>query len=106
MAKKIDEATILKINEVYAECGVKTKTAQVCGVSVASVNKYLIPDFKTKRQLSAAVPKFEGTPKGIQSFIDYIKNFDGTPAEGFCRYCIVTPEEWDRVKEIQKGILI
>ena len=48
MARRISEETIIQINEVYLECGVKSKTAQIVGVSPSTVTKYLIPNELTK----------------------------------------------------------
>lgn len=106
MAKKIDEATIIKINEVYLECGVKSQTAKICGVSPSTVTKYLIPDYKNKRNLAAAAPVFEGTIKGSEDFIKFLKNCEGGMSKGFCEYCVLTEEEKEEMKKIQEGILV
>ena len=45
MAKKITDEQIELINEVYFQCKVKTQTAKIVGVSVASVTKYLIDGY-------------------------------------------------------------
>lgn len=47
---RITPEQIEQINEVYAECGVKSRTAKIVGVSVASVNKYLIDGYVPKAQ--------------------------------------------------------
>lgn len=106
MGKKIDEATIIKINEVYLECGVKSQTAKICGVSPATVSKYLIEDYGNKRVLAAEPVVFEDTLSGCQSFIDFIKNFEGGRGKGFCEYCVLSDEEWKDLKELQKGVLV
>ena len=58
---RITPEQIEQINEVYAECGVKSRTAKIVGVSVASVNKYLQADYipKAQRQEVKFEPKSE-----------------------------------------------
>lgn len=106
MGKRIDEDTIRRINEVYYEVGVKTKTAQIVGVSVASVNKYLIPNFKPEPKEEIHYT-FEGEVPGCKDFMEKIV----APAQGnsiseFCRLCMITEDEWDEMNELQRKIFI
>lgn len=108
MGRKIDDATIIKINEVYFECGVKSKTAQIVGVSPSTVTKYLIPGYKSQRQAAAPV-EFKGELAGIQPFAEAIitgVQKGQTAAEAFCENCCLSEEEWAEMNEIQKGVMI
>lgn len=109
MGRKIDDATIIQINEVYLECGVKSKTAQIVGVSPSTVTKYLIPNYTSQRQSAAAPVTFEGELAGVQPFIDAIiadMHKAQTAAEAFCKNCCLSAEEWAKISEIQKGVMI
>lgn len=109
MGRKIDDATIIQINEVYLECGVKSKTARIVGVSPSTVTKYLIPNYQSQRQTAAAPITFEGELAGVQPFIDAMIadiHKDQTAAEAFCKNCCLSEEEWAEMNEIQKGVII
>lgn len=109
MGRRIDDETIIRINEVYLECGVKSRTAQIVGVSPSTVTKYLIPDYKSRREVNEAPVIFEGTCAGVDNFIEKIKEAaqnDMTTMEAFCEFCKMTQDEWDEMEEIQKGIIL
>lgn len=109
MARRISEETIIQINEVYLECGVKSKTAQIVGVSPSTVTKYLIPNYQSQRS-AAAPPPFEGKLAGVEPFISSIISIVDSqnllPAAAFCKACELTDDEWKEMKEIQKGVMI
>ena len=109
MARRISEETIIQINEVYLECGVKSKTAQIVGVSPSTVTKYLIPNYQSQRS-AAAPPPFEGELTGVEPFISSIISIVDSqnllPAAAFCKACELTDDERKEMKEIQKGVMI
>ena len=109
MARRISEETIIQINEVYLECGVKSKTAQIVGVSPSTVTKYLIPNYQSQRSAAAPVP-FDGEPAGVGPFISSIISIVDSqnllPAAAFCKACELTDDEYKEMKEIQKGVMI
>lgn len=98
---RITPEQIEQINEVYASCGVKTQTAKIVGVSVASVTKYLIPNYIPKAERKQNT--FEGTVCGSQ---DFIKKLQGArnDIERFCAAYSLTDEEWKELKVLQKEI--
>lgn len=105
---RITEEQKIQINEVYARCGVKSKTAEIVGVSVSSVNRYLIPNYVPAAQRN--IPKQTEQPKGYMDFVEkMIATVDSqncTAAAAFCKVCELTDEEWAELKELQKGIVI
>ena len=109
MARRISEETIIQINEVYLECGVKSKTAQIVGVSPSTVTKYLIPNYQSQRSAAAPVP-FEGELAGVDPFISSIISIvdsqNLSPVAAFCKACELTDDEYKEMKEIQKGVMI
>ena len=109
MARRISEETIIQINEVYLECGVKSKTAQIVGVSPSTVTKYLIPNYQSQRS-AAALPPFEGELAGVEPFISSIISIIDSqnllPAAAFCKACELTDDERKEMEEIQKGVMI
>lgn len=109
MGRRIDDETIIRINEVYLECGVKSRTAQIVGVSPSTVTKYLIPDYKSRKEANEVPVVFEGTCAGVDNFIERIDaamDSGWTPMEAFCEFCKLIQDEWDEMEEIQKGIIL
>lgn len=108
MGKRITDEQIIQINEVYLECGVKSKTAQIVGVSASTVSKYLIPGYVSQKKVEKV--EFTKPIPGVEVFIDQIKatsdKINCSPVAAFCEVCKVTPEEWADLKELQKGIMI
>lgn len=109
MARRISEETIIQINEVYLECGIKSKTAQIVGVSPSTVTKYLIPNYQSQC-CAATPPPFEGEPASVEPFISSIISIVDSqnllPVAAFCKACELTDDEWKEMKEIQKGVII
>ena len=108
MANRITEEQKIQINEVYAQCGVKSKTAEIVGVSVASVNRYLIPNYVPAAQRN--LPECTETPLGYTDFVEkIIATIDSTycsPIQAFCKVCELTDDERAELKELQKGLII
>lgn len=102
MAARITQEKIKEIQDTYAKCGVKKKTAELCGVSVSTVTKYLYTNIekteakppqqmvKKRKQLSYK------KPVGADDFVKYCSN-----AQLFYNACELTKEEYD---ELEKGI--
>lgn len=69
MAKITDEIKV-QINELYYCNHNKSLTARTLGISVASVNKYLIENYVplSERQV---IPQFSKKPQGCQDFVEY-----------------------------------
>lgn len=97
---RITEEQIIQINEVYAECGVKSRTAKIVGVSVASVNKYLIKNYVPKANRKTFT--FDAVPPGINSLLSKV-NESEDKLKTFWESCLLSEEEWNKMKEIQKS---
>ena len=95
---KVTDEVIVKINELFLSCGVKAQVAREVGCSVATVNKYLIPNYVSKGITEdTPKPEFNGTIGSLKPYKSYQEFFDD---------CAITPEEWEVLKEIQKEVLI
>lgn len=108
MGKKITDEKIIEINEVYLQCGVKSQTAKICGVSPASVTKYLIPNYVSQKERVEVT--FDKPIPGAAILIEHITAAGqalGLPATAaLCAICKVSPKEWEEVAKIQKGVMI
>ena len=97
MAKKIDNAIIEQIQELYAKLGTYSAVAKELGISASTVTKYLIPDYK---------------PTGIKSTTEFNKPIDLNldlfinAKDELGSLCALSEEEWADLKELQKEILI
>lgn len=95
MAARITQQQIEQINEVYCKCRVKTQTAKIVGVSVASVTKYLIDGYIPK----AARVKydFDGRPNPVTAatFITDWNDLD--------KFALMIDEEWEELRELQEA---
>lgn len=66
---RITDEIKAQINRLYAENHNKSLTARTLGISVASVNKYLIPDYVPTT--NHVVPPFDKMPSGCEGFVEY-----------------------------------
>lgn len=109
MGRRITEEQIIQINKVYLECGVKSKTAQIVGVSPSTVTKYLIPGFTIEPEEEIPV-NFDKPIYGAEVLINKIKEEKDRSnleiSKIFCNLCMPTKEEWEAVNKIQEGINI
>ena len=96
MAARITPEQIEQINEVYAQCGVKTKTAKIVGVSVASVSKYLVEGYIPKA--ARAVCEFTKEPKPITDLKSFLDNLNSITK--------LTNEEWEDMQKLQREEVI
>ena len=108
MAGRITQDQIIKINEVYAQCGVKSRTAEIVGVSVASVNKYLIPNYvpAAQRNLPKCTEEFKGCEDFVEKIIATVDSTYCSPIAAFCKVCELTDDEWAELKKIQELIMV
>ena len=94
---KITDEVIEQINELYLECGVKAQVARIVGCSPATVTKYIIPGYVSKAN-QAELPSFdESKIVGPAYYTSYQQLMDA---------CKLTEEEWNEMKEIQKGVMV
>lgn len=96
MANRISPQKIEEINEVYAQCGVKTKTAKIVGVSVASVSKYLVEGYIPKA--ARVVCEFTKEPKPITDLKSFLDNLNSITK--------LTNEEWEDMQKLQREEVI
>ena len=94
---RITQEQIEQINELYLVHKNKSLVARLVGVSVASVNKYLIPGYAGK--------------DSVEVDTDFDESKIISPAEyetwqSFLDGCRLTPEEWAMLKELQNEVLI
>ena len=109
MGRKIDEDTIIKINKLYLEIGVKKRVAEIVGVSPATVTKYIIPDFKVEPEVEEKI-NFSKPLRKADYFIKQIQRISKSNQidchAALCKICNLTQKEWKEMAEIQKGINI
>ena len=100
---RITPEQIEQINEVYAECGVKSRTAKIVGVSVASVTKYLQEGYIPKAQRQEV--KFE--PKGELNCNTYLHRLKSAENkfEEFFNSMKLNEEEKNALAALQKEAL-
>lgn len=97
---RITPEQIEQINEVYAECGVKSKTAKIVGVSVASVTKYLIQGYTPKAQRQEV--KFElNSDLNCEQFLRGLRSAENK-FEAFFNSTLLTEAEKTTLAALQK----
>ena len=106
MARRIDDEMIIKINTVYLECGVKSKTAKICGVSPSTVSKYIIEGFQVPTAEPEVPVEFNKPIPGAAELIERIKNSKESSTATFCKVCMLTDDEWEAMEQIQKRVSI
>ena len=97
MAIKITDEVIEQINELYLNCGVKAQVARIIGCSPATVTKYIIPNYVGKANQPAPPPFDESKIVGPKAYASYQELMDS---------CMLSEEEWNEMKEIQKEVLV
>lgn len=97
MAKKITDEDIEQINKLYYEIRVKSQVAKILGRSAATISKYIIPGYVPKSQRVEAPPFDESKITGPTHYNSW---------DEFFQSCILTDEEWEEMREIQKGVMI
>ena len=97
---RITPEQIEQINEVYAECGVKSKTAKIVRVSVASVTKYLIQGYTPKAQRQEV--KFElNSDLNCEQFLRELRSVENK-FEVFFNSTLLTEAEKIALAALQK----
>lgn len=94
---RITPEQIEQINEVYAQCRVKTQTAKIVGVSVASVNKYLDPNYIPKDQRIQHT--FDGNVTGAEQMLKVLENAEDRFKTFFEMYELTAEEKAELKKE-------
>ena len=97
MAIKITDEVIEQINELYLNCGVKAQVSRIIGCSPATVTKYIIPNYVGKANQPAPPPFDESKIVGPKAYASYQELMDS---------CMLSEEEWNEMKEIQKEVLV
>lgn len=103
MAKRITEEQKEMINELFLEIGVKKKVAEIMGISPASVARYIIPNYVSKKERKTHT--FEGYVGDSEWLIDIFKMFED-PGARLCELCILGENEWGELKEMQKEVYV
>lgn len=106
MGKRIDEETIILINEIFLETGVKSKTAKVVGVSPATVSKYLIEGYVSQKEKKPLFDKRTIQCRSADFLINKIKEEEKNYIQSLCDICLLTVQEKEELLELQKGITI
>lgn len=95
MANKITQEQIEQINELYLVYRVKSRVAKEVGVSAASVTKYIIDGYISKKNRVESKCTAEINERGL---VDFLKeNGDETIKE-------LSDAEWVDMKELQKEV--
>ena len=97
MASKVTEQDKIKMNELYLKLRTYAAVARETGFSASTVKKYIIPNYVSVDNIK--IKKFD---KEIPAdFLPY-------PASGleWSQLLIVSPQEWEEIKELRKEVLI
>ena len=97
MAIKVTDDVIEQINELYLELKVKTQVARIVGCSPATVAKYIIPNYVGKANQPTPPPFDESKIVGPKAYASYQELMDN---------CMLSEDEWNEMKEIQKEVLV
>ena len=97
MAIKVTDEVIEQINELYLELKVKTQVARIVGCSPATVTKYLIPGYISRANQAELPPFDESKIVGPKAYTSYQELMDS---------CMLSENEWNEMKEIQKEVLV
>ena len=100
---KITPEIIEQINILYLELGVKKKVAEILGCSPSTVSKYIIPNFEPPASSDSNI--FEGDVGNADKLIDMLQMFDNA-GQRICEYCMLSEEEWNDLRELQKEIIV
>ncbi len=91
---------IEEINRLYYEIGVKAEVARRVGCSASTVSRYIDPEWRPTEERPVIEIDESITPAGPQDLIIAMCCADN-PVRAFCDACMMTPEEWERLQEIQ-----
>lgn len=91
-----------QINILYLKLKTKTAVAKEIGCSPATVTKYLIPNFVPPEDRQEYT--FDGEVGNADNLIELLK--EGNAAQLFCEYCLLSEEEKQDLKELQKEVYI
>lgn len=98
---KITDEIKIQINELYLELGVKKRVAEIVGCSPSTVSKYIIDGYVSQKDREP-IPEFdESKITGPAALLERINSW-----QEFVDACMLTDEEWEEMREIQKGVMI
>ena len=100
---KITPEIAEQINILYLKLGTKAAVAREIGCSSATVSRYIVPNFKLPEE--KATYTFDGAI-GNADRLSTILSITPLPAREVCRLCLLSEEEWRKIKEIQKELYI
>jgi hypothetical protein len=100
---KITPEIATQINELYLKIGVKKKVAEIIGCSPSTVSKYIIPNYVSKESRSTYT--FDKPIGNADKILDILNIFDNA-GQRLCEYCMLSDEEWEDLKILQKEICI
>lgn len=100
---KITPEIATQINELYLKIGIKKKVAEIIGCSPSTVSKYIIPNYVSKE--SRATYTFDKPIGNADKILDIFNMFDNA-GQRLCEYCMLSDEEWEDLKVLQKEICI
>ena len=94
-AKDVDSEDVKKY--------VEKKVAEIMGISPASVARYIIPNYVSKKERKTYT--FNGYVGDSKWLIDIFKTFDN-PGASLCELCMLGKNEWEEMQELQKEIYL
>lgn len=102
MAARITDEQKRKINELYYIYKNKSRVARELQISLYSVNKYLLLNWKPESERN--IKRFEGEPN-TSIFINEL--LAATNPSDYLLYCrLLSEEEWFELEELQKEEII
>lgn len=99
MAKRLTDEDKLRINEVYYLTKNYTKTAKETGFSVASVRKYVDPNFEPMEKKN--IKKFNAEELSVEINLEpFVKS------ENWGEFCELSDKEKEDIKELWKELIV
>ena len=99
MATRITDEQKRKINELYYIYKNKSRVARELQISLYSVNKYLLLNWKPEEERS--IKKFEGEVPGPKEFIEGFLAAENKQ-DYFWNARLLSKEEWLEIEELQR----
>lgn len=100
---KITPEIAEQINEIYYQCKNKSQTAKQIGCSTATVSRYILKDYVPRA--SRQNYEFNGEIGNADWLVDVLNKIDNA-GQRLCEICILSNEELNDLKELQKEICL
>lgn len=100
---KITPEIAEQINEIYYQCKNKSQTAKQIGCSAATVSRYILKDYVPRA--SRQNYEFNGKIGNADWLVDIFNKIDNA-GQRLCEICILSDEELNDFKELQKEICL